>query len=96
MAIYSKEDVANLGEQVFGTSFLPHPLPKYQFLPPQECGARTRENPALEIIRLLRHVRPLEEVRFTGKQKPCAVARQALRLAEAGNAPPPVQAEYEL
>jgi hypothetical protein len=31
MAIYSKEEAANLGDQVFGTSFLPHSLPKYQF-----------------------------------------------------------------
>jgi hypothetical protein len=30
MAIYSKEEVP-IGEQVFGTSFLPHPLPKYKF-----------------------------------------------------------------
>ena len=35
MAIHSKEEIPNLDEQVFGTSFLPHPLPKYKF-PKQE------------------------------------------------------------
>jgi glutamate decarboxylase len=35
MAIYSKEEVQNLGDQVYGTNFLPHPLPKYKF-PKQE------------------------------------------------------------
>jgi glutamate decarboxylase len=32
MAIYSKEEIfPNLDDQIFGTSFLPHPLPKYKF-----------------------------------------------------------------
>ena len=32
MAVYSKEEVsANLDEQLFGSSFLPHPLPRYKF-----------------------------------------------------------------
>jgi glutamate decarboxylase len=32
MALYRKEEVfPNLDEQVFGSSFLPHPLPKYRF-----------------------------------------------------------------
>jgi len=36
MAIYSKEEILpNLKAQVFGTSFLPHPMPKYKF-PKQE------------------------------------------------------------
>ncbi len=36
MAIHSKEEVfPNLDEQIFGSSFLPHPLPKYKF-PQQE------------------------------------------------------------
>jgi glutamate decarboxylase len=35
MAIHSKDDISNLDDQVFGTSFLPHPLPKYKF-PRQE------------------------------------------------------------
>jgi predicted TIM-barrel fold metal-dependent hydrolase len=48
------------------------------------------------VIRLLRQVRPLEQVRFTAKQRRCAVAAPAMRLAEVGNPPPPVQAEYEL
>ena len=48
------------------------------------------------IIRLLAQVRPLEEVRFRGKQKRCAVLEPAVRRAEAGNPPPPVPAEYEL
>jgi len=45
MAIYSKEEVPNLDEQVFGTSFLPHPLPKYQF-PEQE----TPPNAAYQLV----------------------------------------------
>jgi predicted TIM-barrel fold metal-dependent hydrolase len=48
------------------------------------------------IIRLLAQVRPLEEVRFTGKQERFAVRELAVRPAEAGNPPPPVPAEYEL
>ena len=35
MAIHSKEEIPDLDDQVFGTSFLPHPLPKYKF-PKQE------------------------------------------------------------
>jgi glutamate decarboxylase len=36
MAIHSKEEIfPNLDDQIFGTSFLPHPLPKYKF-PTQE------------------------------------------------------------
>ena len=35
MAIHSKEDIPDLDDQVFGTSFLPHPLPKYR-MPRQE------------------------------------------------------------
>ena len=35
MAIHSKDEIPNLDDQVFGTSFLPHPLPKYKF-PKQE------------------------------------------------------------
>ena len=32
MAVYSKEEVAsNLDDQVFGSNFLPHPLPRYKF-----------------------------------------------------------------
>src|ERR1700761_6781820 len=32
MAIHSKEEIfSNLDDQVYGTSFLPHPLPKYRF-----------------------------------------------------------------
>ena len=31
MAVYSKEDSANLDAQVSGSSFLPHPLPRYKF-----------------------------------------------------------------
>jgi glutamate decarboxylase len=44
MAIYSKEEVP-IGEQVFGTSFLPHPLPKYKF-PQQE----TAPNAAYQLV----------------------------------------------
>jgi glutamate decarboxylase len=37
MAIHSKEEILpNLDDQVFGTTFLPHPLPKYKF-PKQEA-----------------------------------------------------------
>jgi len=35
MAIHSKEEIPDLDDQVFGTSFLPHPLPKYR-MPRQE------------------------------------------------------------
>ncbi len=32
MALHRKEEIfPNLDEQVFGSSFLPHPLPKYKF-----------------------------------------------------------------
>ena len=45
MAIHSKEEVPNLKEQVFGTSFLPHPLPKYKF--PQR---ETAPNAAYQLV----------------------------------------------
>jgi len=45
MAIYSKEEVSDLDDQVFGTSFLPHPLPKYKF-PMQE----TSPNAAYQLV----------------------------------------------
>jgi glutamate decarboxylase len=45
MAIYSKEEVSNLDDQVFGTTFLPHPLPKYKF-PIQE----TSPNAAYQLV----------------------------------------------
>ena len=48
------------------------------------------------VIRLLRQVPRLEEVRATGKQPRCESAENVARPAEAGNPPPPVQAEYEL
>src|SRR5712692_3925554 len=36
MSVHSKEEVlSNIDDEVFGTSFLPHPLPKYKF-PKQE------------------------------------------------------------
>ena len=45
MAIYSKDEVSNLDDQVFGNSFLPHPLPKYKF-PKQE----TPPNAAYQLV----------------------------------------------
>jgi glutamate decarboxylase len=46
MAIHSKEEILpNLEDQVFGTSFLPHPLPKYKF-PKQE----TDPNAAYQLV----------------------------------------------
>jgi glutamate decarboxylase len=40
MAIHSKEEILpNLKAKVFGTSFLPHPLPKYQFPKPETTAA---------------------------------------------------------
>lgn len=46
MAIHSKEEILpSLDDQVFGTSFLPHPLPKYRF-PKQE----TDPNAAYQLV----------------------------------------------
>jgi glutamate decarboxylase len=46
MAIHSKDEVfPNLDEQIFGSSFLPHPLPKYKF--PQ---GETEPNAAYQLI----------------------------------------------
>jgi glutamate decarboxylase len=46
MAIHSKEEIRpNLDEQVYGASFLPHPLPKYKF-PKQE----TEPNAAYQLV----------------------------------------------
>src|SRR3984957_13003527 len=40
MAIHSKQEIfPNLDDRIFGTSFLPHPLPKYKF-PTQETDPK--------------------------------------------------------
>lgn len=45
MAVHSKEEIPNLDDQVFGTSFLPHPLPKYKFPKPE-----TPPNAAYQLV----------------------------------------------
>src|ERR1700723_3143013 len=46
MAIHSKQEIfPNLDDRIFGTSFLPHPLPKYKF-PKQE----TEPNAAYQLV----------------------------------------------
>jgi glutamate decarboxylase len=46
MAIYSKGEILpNLDDQIFGTSFLPHSVPKYKF-PKQE----TDPNAAYQLV----------------------------------------------
>lgn len=61
-------------------------------LPPKQEGEILGGN----ILRLLAEVRPLDEVRITGKQKRGAIAQPGVHLAATGNPPPPLQAEYEL